>query len=93
MTKKARVQLSDQWRDGIKVGLLIKRLYDNSIGTIELTALQIKSIEIILRKLVPDLKQIDHGDLKGNLTINMVTNIPSAPNTLPKLIDNSPTDT
>lgn len=69
MSKAGRVLLSDQWKDGIKVGLLVKRLYDNSIGVIDLTALQIKSIEIILKKLVPDLKSIEHSGGTADTTI------------------------
>jgi len=73
MPSNKRVHLSNSWKDGIKVGLLIKRLYDNSIGAIELTALQIKSIEIILKKLVPDLKAIEHsGKDGGNIILETV---------------------
>ena len=58
-----------QWRDAINTSLLVKRLYDNSIGKIELTASQLKSIEILLRKTIPDLKAIEHSGETKQTTI------------------------
>ncbi len=45
--------------------MLINRLNDNAFGKIELTASQLKSIEILLKKTVPDLKAIEHYGKDG----------------------------
>jgi len=51
----------------IKVGQLLKRLQGHADGQVELSATQIKAAEILLKKTVPDLKQVD---LQGNLEVN-----------------------
>lgn len=55
------------WKKNISRSMLVNRLIDNAIGKVELTAGQIKSIEILLRKTIPDLKSIEHsGEIKTN---------------------------
>ena len=53
------------WREKIKTSMLLNRLQDNALGTIELTSSQIKSIEILLRKTIPDLKAIEYSGVDG----------------------------
>ena len=84
---------TEKWKANISRSMLVNRLIDNSLGKIELTALQIKSIEILLKKTIPDLKQVDHGVIKGDLTINMISSISAAPNTQPKLVNPKSDDT
>ena len=48
-----------QVRDRIKTSMLIKRLTDHAEGMIELQPTQVKSIEILLRKVLPDLQAIE----------------------------------
>lgn len=80
-----RVNRDKTWRKNIQISMLVKRLYDNAQGalktpqgkSIELTAGQLKSIEILLKKLVPDLKAIAHtgkdgGAIQNNLTVRYV---------------------
>jgi hypothetical protein len=45
-------------RERIRTSQLINRLHDNAFGKVELSATQIKSIEILLRKSLPDLSSI-----------------------------------
>lgn len=45
-------------REKIKTSQLINRLQDNAFGEVELTAGQLKSIEILLRKSLPDLQSV-----------------------------------
>jgi len=59
MANNKRPVLTDEWREKIKVGLLVKRLHDNMLGAIEMTQGQIKCAEILLRKTIPDLKAIE----------------------------------
>ena len=61
--------------------MLVNRLYKNAQGelktpkgdSIELTSGQLKSIEILLRKLVPDLKAIEHTGKDGAPIENSLT--------------------
>lgn len=55
-----RKQLSHdtRTREKIKTSQLVNRLHDNAFGKIELTAQQIKSIEILLKKSLPDLTSV-----------------------------------
>lgn len=39
---------------------LMRRLYKCAMGEIELTATQIRAAEVALKKLKPDLKQVEH---------------------------------
>ena len=47
-------------REKIKVGVLLNRLHNNALGEIEMTAGQIKSAEILLKKALPDLSTVTH---------------------------------
>ncbi len=59
MAKNGKPFRDDTWRGRIKISMLINRLNDHAIGKVELTPSQIKSIEILLRKTIPDLKAIE----------------------------------
>jgi hypothetical protein len=45
-------------RHRIKTSMLIKRLTDHAEGLVELQPTQVKAIEILLRKTLPDLSQV-----------------------------------
>lgn len=69
-----KLTLSDEWKAKIQVTQLINRLEACAMGEVKLDAQQIKSIEIILRKLVPDLKSVDMivgGDAENPLSIDI----------------------
>jgi len=53
--RKRKVELSDNWKDGIRASVLMRRLYDNALGATSMTSQQINSAKIVLSKLVPDL--------------------------------------
>lgn len=55
----------DDVRKKIQASQLVNRLTDHALGGVELSATQIKAIEILLRKSVPDLSAIT---LDGELT-------------------------
>lgn len=48
----------DDVRAKIQTSQLVNRLNDHALGIIELTASQIKAIEILIRKTLPDLQAI-----------------------------------
>lgn len=56
--------LTDTWREKIQISMLINRLNDHIFNGKRLEATQLKAIEILLRKVAPDLSQID-----GNYTV------------------------
>ena len=52
-------ELHAQWREKISSSKLITRLDQFAMGEIELSRDQIKAIEILLKKTIPDLKAIE----------------------------------
>lgn len=59
----ARLRAMHQYdvRAKIKTSQLINRLEDHALGKLELTATQIKAIEVLIRKTLPDLSAITLG--------------------------------
>lgn len=50
-----------QTREKIQTSQLVNRLQDNAMGKITLDKEQIRSIEILLKKTLPDLSAIQHS--------------------------------
>jgi hypothetical protein len=46
-------------RDKINAGILVERLTECALGQLELTSQQMKAIEILLKKSVPDLTSVE----------------------------------
>ena len=68
MAARLTKRLADQTRDAIQTSMLINRLSDHIFGEVELSPTQVRGIEILLRKTVPDLKATeisgpDGGDI------------------------------
>lgn len=57
--RKRKVELTEAWKQKIKVSMLGLRLYDHALGNVEMTATQVKAADILLRKLVPDLARTE----------------------------------
>ena len=68
-----RPRHQDEIRAKIQTSQLVNRLTDCAVGKIELRPDQIKSIEILLRKSMPDLSAIEHS---GDVSINHIARIP-----------------
>jgi hypothetical protein len=50
----------------------MKRLKDHALGKLEMTATQIKAAEILLRKVIPDLRAVEHsGEIRHRHTSEM----------------------
>lgn len=64
MAIRKKLNHDDRTREKIQTSQLINRLMDNANGQIELTTGQIRSIEILLKKTLPDLQAIT---LEGNV--------------------------
>lgn len=71
----ARKQLfhPDEIRQKIQASQLCNRLHKHAFGEIELSQTQIKAIEILLRKSMPDLSS---AEVKSEVTHRYVARIP-----------------
>ena len=70
MAIRKRLSHDQKTREKIQTSQLINRLHDNAFGKIDLTPSQIKSIEILLKKALPDLQAIEHtGEVEQNVTV------------------------
>jgi hypothetical protein len=63
----ARKQLwhPDEVRAKIQASQLINRLHDHAFGVVELTPAQVRSIEVLLKKAVPDLSAVQISGENG----------------------------
>lgn len=75
----------DMVRDKIQASQLINRLEDHALGSVELSQTQIKAIEILLKKTLPDLTSTElTGDPENPLTVSTVER---------RIVDANPSDT
>jgi hypothetical protein len=51
---------TDVVRRRIRASQLMRRLAKHALGKLDMTVTQIKAAEILLRKVVPDLKAVEH---------------------------------
>jgi hypothetical protein len=56
--RKLRPFHTDEIRAKIQTSQLINRLTDHALGKVELEATQVRSIEVLLRKSIPDLSAV-----------------------------------
>ena len=54
-SRKIKLWLTEEWKEKIRLSMLLNRLQDHALGKIELSQTQVRSIEVLLRKVVPDL--------------------------------------
>lgn len=66
MAARYKMTQTDETRSKIQTSQLINRLQDHIFNKLRLEATQLKAIEILLRKTLPDLSQVD-----GNLNVNV----------------------
>lgn len=60
----------DMVRDKIQASQLVNRLEDHALGDVELSQTQIKAIEILLKKTLPDLSAVEHtGDEENPVVV------------------------
>lgn len=65
-------------RDKINSGLLVERLTECALGQLELTSQQMKAIEILLKKSVPDLSSVEMtGDANAPVLLKVITGVPN----------------
>lgn len=56
-----KTKLSDSWREKIQASMLVNRLNNHIFDGLEITPSQLRAIEILLKKVAPDLKAIEHS--------------------------------
>lgn len=59
MATRKQLWHPDEVRQKIQTSQLINRLNSHAIGDVELSPTQVKAIEILLRKTMPDLSSVD----------------------------------
>lgn len=71
----ARKQLfhPDDVKQKIRVSQLINRLHDHALGEVELSPTQVRSIEILLKKVIPDLAAVAHSGEIGTRNARELT--------------------
>lgn len=75
MAARLRAKHQDDVRTKIQTSQLINRLQNHALGTseIELTSSQLKAIEILLRKSIPDLSSVQmDANVDGSLTVQII---------------------
>lgn len=68
-----RPKHSDEIRAKIQASQLVNRLTDHALGKAELSGTQIKAIEILLRKSVPDLSSVEMSTAPDSPFVVQVT--------------------
>lgn len=57
--RSKRVKVDGNWREKIRISMLLNRLEKHALGQLEMSATQIKATEVLLRKSLPDLTAIE----------------------------------
>lgn len=58
-TSRGLGRLSEEWRERIKVGVILQRLNDCAAGELEMGPDQIAAAKILLGKVLPDVKAME----------------------------------
>lgn len=76
-----RVKLDENWREKIRISMLLTRLEKHALGDVEMSPTQIKATEILLRKSLPDLSTTEHTGPGGGALQSVVNVIFDRPST------------
>lgn len=76
MAARKTLRLTPEWKEKIRIGVILDRLSKHVDGDIEMSSTQIKAAEILLKKVVPDVARTEiAGDEEHPVTIKVVTGI------------------
>ena len=75
-----KIRHDENTRLKIQAAQLINRLTNHANGEVELTATQVRSIEILLKKILPDLSDIKMDVNAAPVTFNLNMTQPEADN-------------
>lgn len=59
--RTVKIRHDEETRSKIQASQLINRLTDHALGEVKLESTQVKAIEILLRKTLPDLSAVEHS--------------------------------
>lgn len=65
MAARLRKTHQDDVRAKIQASQLVNRLTDHALGEVELSSTQVRAIEILLRKTIPDLTNVEMSGPDG----------------------------
>lgn len=68
MAARKRISHDEKTREKIQTTQLVKRLTEHALTDLELSSSQVKAIEILLRKTLPDLKQFEVNGAIATIT-------------------------
>ena len=60
MAARNRPYLAQATKDRIRATMLIKRLQDHALNKVEMSPTQVQAAKILLGKVIPDIKSVDH---------------------------------
>lgn len=70
MAARIRKQHSDEIRAKIQTSQLVNRLTDHALGKVDLSPTQVRAIEVLIRKTLPDLSAVDlDAQVQADVTV------------------------
>ena len=57
--RKHKLTLCETWREHIQATMLVKRLHDHVFNGIKMSKTQVQAVQILLKKVAPDVSQVD----------------------------------
>lgn len=79
MAARNRPGLSENTRKRIQTTMLVKRLEEHILGNAEISSTQMRAIEILLKKTLPDLSSIEHtGDPENPIDLKWTVEVVNA---------------
>ena len=75
MAARIRKTHQDEVRTKIQTSQLLNRLQNHAFGEVDLNATQLRAIEILLRKSLPDLSQVEYVGEGGGPLKHEVVNL------------------
>jgi hypothetical protein len=58
-TRVGTKELTEQWKEKIQVSQIINVLNDHALGKNEMSMTRLKAADILLKKRLPDMKQVE----------------------------------
>ena len=80
MARRLNPKHDQTTRDKIRTSQLINRLMQNALGELEkeMTTSQVRSADILLKKVLPDLSAVEMG-VEGSMSFTVATGVPGEP--------------
>ena len=66
MAARKDSRIKTEHRKRIQTSMILNRLQDHILGKVEMSATQLRAAEVLLKKSLPDLRQIEHVGEDGH---------------------------